>query len=490
MGKSKTKILILAVLLTVFLTPKALASEPSLNLLSEEDQQTIDTLKDNLKSKLKRGTFYVLGIETKIKNSTEELKILNKNMQALEEKIEDSKTKIDDLKSQLQNFDRLIVRNQEKIQAVELQVAEGKNQILVLEDDMHQAEGELDSQVKSLDKVISAYYFQNNLFFDAEDSPRLLAFLAADGSTGEVLRENEYLLFLQNASNDLAKQIIETQNELNRKRTALEDKKEKTIELQNLLVREKRIFMDAQESRKRLIDETKGRQAIYEALLDISRKEVEQVNQEVMRLKENYSFFQARLDELKKLPGASGISLDFQLEEGEIILKDINNELAWPVSPALGLSALYHDSAYEKAMGIRHEAVDIRLVQGSKVRAPADGIVSKVADNGFGYSYIIIAHPNKILTLYGHISEMLVTEGEIVRQGQVMGLSGGIPGTKGAGWLTTGAHLHFEVFKDFQHVDPLDYLPLEFVPITSLPEKYLKRLTGEEETKKIRRLEL
>ena len=81
------------------------------------------------------------------------------------------------------------------------------------------------------------------------------------------------------------------------------------------------------------------------------------------------------------------------------------------------------------------------------------------------------------------MSEILVNEGEIVRRGQTIGLSGGIPGNKGAGWLTTGAHLHFEVFKNFQRVDPLEYLPLEFVPVASLPEKYLKKLTGDEEEK-------
>ena len=70
-----------------------------------------------------------------------------------------------------------------------------------------------------------------------------------------------------------------------------------------------------------------------------------------------------------------------------------------------------------------------------------------------------------------------------MRQGGVIGLSGGIPGTKGAGWLTTGAHLHFEVFKNWKRADPLEFLPLELVPVTSLPEKYLKILTGQKETK-------
>jgi len=450
---------------------------------TEEDKEvdeTVEQLTENLKSKLKRGTYYVFGIETKLNNSKEELKLLKKNINQIEDKIAQSKVKIEDLSSQLSNFDRLIEINKEKIGAVELQIAHTNNEILILADDMKRKEDELKKQIASLNSVISTYYLQNNTFFDPRSNePKLLAFISSQNSTGQIMQENAYLLFLQNASNQAAQEIMSTQNAIDDKRAETEDKKQRILELQKMLEHEKQIFFDAQDSRKRLIDETKGKQAIYEALLEISKKEIEQVNDEIMRLKENYEFFNSKITELKNRPEAAGINIaDLNLDEGEQILKGIS-QLSWPVSPSLGISATFHDSAYRATMGIAHNAIDIRITQGSKVRSAADGVVTKVADNGFGYSYIIIAHADKVVTLYGHISEMLVEEGEVVRQGQVIGLSGGIPGTKGAGWLTTGAHLHFEVFKDFQHVDPLEYLPLEFVPITSLPEKYLKRLSGE-----------
>ena len=61
--------------------------------------------------------------------------------------------------------------------------------------------------------------------------------------------------------------------------------------------------------------------------------------------------------------------------------------------------------------------------------------------------------------MYGHISGFLVEERQKVRAGDAVALSGGRPGTKGAGRLTTGAHLHFEVLKDGTQVNPLQYLP-------------------------------
>ena len=79
------------------------------------------------------------------------------------------------------------------------------------------------------------------------------------------------------------------------------------------------------------------------------------------------------------------------------------------------------------------------------------------------------------MTTYGHISNMMATEGQVVKAGDIIGLSGGMPGTKGAGYMTTGPHLHFEVMKDGSYVDPLRFLPLEILTeenVKNLPSEY------------------
>ncbi len=131
----------------------------------------------------------------------------------------------------------------------------------------------------------------------------------------------------------------------------------------------------------------------------------------------------------------------------------------WPVEPTLGISAHFQDDSYFKRFGMQHQAVDIPVIQGSMVYAAADGIIEKVSDNGKGYSSLIIVHSGGYATLYGHVSGFLVKEGQKVYAGDPVALSGGIPGTSGAGRMTTGAHLHFELILDGTHVDPLPYLP-------------------------------
>jgi murein DD-endopeptidase MepM/ murein hydrolase activator NlpD len=131
----------------------------------------------------------------------------------------------------------------------------------------------------------------------------------------------------------------------------------------------------------------------------------------------------------------------------------------WPVEPAMGHSARFDDAGYQKRFGMPHQAIDIPVPQGSVVHAAAGGTVAKVTDNGLGFNSIIIKHPNGMATLYGHVSKFLVSEGDDVEAGEAIALSGGTPGTPGAGHMTTGPHVHFQMLKEGIAIDPMGYLP-------------------------------
>jgi len=137
---------------------------------------------------------------------------------------------------------------------------------------------------------------------------------------------------------------------------------------------------------------------------------------------------------------------------------DPNIYIEWPVKPMYGISAIFDDPEYEQFFGFKHNAIDIPALQGTTIGSAEDGVVEEVVDNGMGYSYITVRH-NGYVTLYGHVSGFLVSTGDTVLAGAPIAYSGGMPGTPGAGNLSTGPHVHFELIAGDGHLNPLPYLP-------------------------------
>lgn len=103
--------------------------------------------------------------------------------------------------------------------------------------------------------------------------------------------------------------------------------------------------------------------------------------------------------------------------------------------------------------GLRHTGIDIAGPVGLPNYAARDGVVikSQCGYNGGYGCYIIVDHGGGLTTLYAHNSKLLVSVGEQVAQGQVIGLVGNTG-------RSTGPHLHFEVRVNGRHINPLQYI--------------------------------
>jgi predicted chitinase len=106
-----------------------------------------------------------------------------------------------------------------------------------------------------------------------------------------------------------------------------------------------------------------------------------------------------------------------------------------------------------------HNGVDLATASGTPVSSPADGevIVANINGNSMCGGTIRIKHANNIITGYCHIKQVDVSTGDQVKQGQVIGLSGGGANDIGKG-NSTGPHLHFTVTVNNEVVDPAEYI--------------------------------
>ena len=98
-----------------------------------------------------------------------------------------------------------------------------------------------------------------------------------------------------------------------------------------------------------------------------------------------------------------------------------------------------------------HEGVDISTARSEPVLATADGIVLRSGWAGEYGKAIAILHGDRYETLYGHLEQTLVAEGQQVHRGDRVGLVGSTG-------RSTGPHLHYEVHVDGHPVNPLEYI--------------------------------
>jgi len=99
-----------------------------------------------------------------------------------------------------------------------------------------------------------------------------------------------------------------------------------------------------------------------------------------------------------------------------------------------------------------HTGIDIAENYGTGIPVLFDGQVAFAAAYGGYGNTVIIRHEKEMVTLYGHCDQIYVTPGQRVRAGEIIAAVG----TTG---MSTGPHLHLELWMDGKYVDPMVILP-------------------------------
>ena len=372
----------------------------------------------------------------------------------LNNEIEDHRREIDKLQKEIDAFKEQIELKRREVSSLNQQVALLENQLAKLELDIQTTELKIEQTTLEIDALnlkildtekrvalqkekIGAYI---NLI-DRNDQANLLEVLLVNDSFSELFDYYQHTQEIHGSLNDTLTQLKLAKQDLEIQKSNLEEKRTQEETLKKELVSQRDELGERSNAQEFLLFQTRLTQKQYQNYVYQLQLEQQQINSDIATLEKR-------------------VREELEAREAQERFNDFGPaRLAWPVINN-GITAYFHDPDYPFRYIFEHPAIDIRAGQGTTVRAAESGYVARVKFAGDkSYAYIMLIHNDGLSTVYGHISKPLVGVDEYVTKGQPIALSGGAPGSVGAGNLSTGPHLHLEVRLDGIPVNPLEYLP-------------------------------
>ena len=219
------------------------------------------------------------------------------------------------------------------------------------------------------------------------------------------------------------------------------------------------------------LQETRNQIEADKAEIEKAKAEQETAREVQVKAKEELAASQAEVDKLiEEISGqeellaaqeaklrAEANSIDAELRQTEEQMKpQINNVpsesgFMWPLPGHYTLSSLFGSRIHPiTGRPNNHTGIDIPAPGGTPIVAAKSGVVTKSLHKGSYGSYVVISHSDGTSTLYAHMSSRAVSQGQTVKQGQVIGYVGHTGSA-------TGDHLHYEVRVGGNRRDPVDY---------------------------------
>jgi len=361
-----------------------------------------------------------------IKTKQEDIDDLNQRIEAYQQKINQKESEKVSIQNEMELLENRIAKAQLDIEATNEEIDLTNTQIVLLEKQLEGLEKQWEDQKIVLKEVLQS--------IQAQDNKLSLEVYFGSQSFSDIF---DHLRYLEDMNKDLRDSLQATQNAKNQvvsARLTQQTKREQLEELGNDLVAQMVSLEKESYAKDSLLLATSRSEVQFQELLKEAQQEQQYINYEVSLLQQEMESKITQSDEY----GDSTV-------------------LSWPVIPLRGLSATFHDPTYPFRYLFEHPGIDIPTGQGTPLKAAAPGYVAWTKTGNQYGNYVMIIHAHGIATLYAHLSSFNVTTDQFVSRGDVIGYSGGMPGTQGAG-LSTGPHLHFEARLNGIPVDPMNYL--------------------------------
>lgn len=376
---------------------------------------------------------------------------LSKEINDLNSTISQKKKQLEDIKAKQAEYQKAVEKTRAEKANLQNQLALIDNHLAQTQLSLDQAKIDIDTtnleiQKTNLEMAENDRAIEDNRgtlsaaikLLNQEGGRSQLEILLLNNYLTEYISQLKYLQDINGKISDSLESLKLAKEGLSESKAKLEASREKLKNLLQQYESQQVNLASEKDTKSYILDQTKLSEAEYQRLLQQARREQQAASSDIVGLERT---IRQKINQ----QGGNKIPLKY-------------DGLIWPV-PSQTVTAYFHDPSYPFRYVFEHPAVDIRSPQGTPIKAAASGYVGRARDGGMGYSYIMIVHGDGLATVYGHVSKIYVKDNEYVSQGQIIGLSGAMPGTPGAGPLTTGPHLHFEVRLNGIPVNPLEYLP-------------------------------
>ncbi|MBI5654664.1 peptidoglycan DD-metalloendopeptidase family protein [Candidatus Uhrbacteria bacterium] len=370
-------------------------------------------------------------LNSQIKNQQSRVKELDGVIAKYRQRIADQEKEQSTLANDVLILDNRITETELNIERTKANLETTKLTIQSLEEQIEDQNERIGGQKQSAADLVRRIYKADNVptFEVLLSKPSLSSFFDRLEEEKRVQRE---LFDAIEKVKTFKQSLEETHKDLDGKRIALENDKKNLKRQQEQLEEEKNFKIS-------LAAETKLKQSEYERVLYELNEQQQSTADEISKLKDT---LKDKLD-----------SIDLSLARGDVLLN-------WPLKPIddIYVTAHFHDPTYPFRQRFAHPGTDLRAKVGTPIYAAAGGYVAWTKTGSAYGNYLMIVHPGNIATIYAHLSKFIAKPDTYVQRGDLLGLSGGMPGQQGAG-LSTGPHLHFEVRQNGIPVNAENFLP-------------------------------
>lgn len=379
--------------------------------------------------------------------------------------IEDAKKKVSSMEEEKKKVESTLKELEGKKSDTAAYVKELDRNLSALAGELTKLEGDISQKEEQIEEakveLETAKITENRQY---EDMKLRIQYMYENGQTGllesmmqsesiaELLNRAEYASQITSYDRKMLEEYRKTRQEVALKEEALKTEHQELLTLQDSTKAK-------QSSVKTLMASKEAELASYETKIASAQGEIDQYNSDIKAQEEHMARVEAeirrkeeearkaeearRAEEAKKNQSSAG---------GDSTVKKGNTNFIWPCPASGRISSAFGDrSSPTEGASTNHKGIDIPAPSGSSIVAAADG---KVVISTYSYSagnYIMIDHGGGLTTVYMHCSQLLVKEGETVKQGQTIA-------KVGSTGYSTGPHLHFGVRSGGSYVNPSGYV--------------------------------